>query len=114
MFSPQCSVRCKTLSRKCRSQQIHHQADRGLSRTPRRVAVRIHFNDVEANKLPLRRNALDEFIDLGERQSAGFESARSWSKRGVHGIHVEGHIDVFALGDGLERRGDSTSMYVFA
>jgi len=51
-------------SMKRRSQQIHHQPDRRLRRSPRGIPVRIHFYNVQSHQLPLARYPEQQFINL--------------------------------------------------
>src|SRR5216683_4224343 len=55
---------------KRRSQQIHHQPDRRLRRSPRRIAVLIHFHNIQPHQLPLARYSAQQFINFGETQPA--------------------------------------------
>ena len=48
----------------CGTQQIHHQANRGLRRAPRGIAVRIYLHDVESNELPFGGNSFHQFVNF--------------------------------------------------
>src|SRR5467141_3610003 len=96
------------------SEQINHQANRGLGSAATGIAIGINLDNIEADELPLAGDLLHKFVDLGKVEAAGLVCSRAGSERGVHGIDIKRDIDIVAAGNGVNGRRNAAAMDFFA
>src|SRR5712664_694103 len=99
---------------KGRAEQVDHQSDGGLRGSSARVAIWIYLHDVQAYEPSFFRNPLHQLVDLRKAEPPGLQSSGPWRQRGIHRVDVESNVDIFALRNGVDGRGNPAPMNFFS
>src|SRR3982074_2643490 len=99
---------------KSRAEQVDHQSNGGLRGSSAGIAIRIYLHDVQAYELSFFRNPLHQLVDLRKAEPPRLQSSGPWRQRGVHRVDVESTVNIFALRNRIDRRGNPSPMNFFS
>src|SRR5258705_10659614 len=92
------------------AEKIDQQANGGLRRAAAGIAIGIYFDYIHAHELSFFRNPQHQFVNFGECQDAGFGRPRAGRQCWIHGVDVEGDVNIPALRNSFEGCGNAAAM----
>src|ERR1700674_4223094 len=92
-----------------RAEHVDHQTEGSLRGTSARIAQGADLHDVEANQFYLGGDAHHEVVNLGEVESTRFERSGAGGERGIHGVDVEGDVNISSGGNLGKDPGDAAA-----